>query len=396
MSALKFWVWLSELRGLSNQARLALLDHFGSPEEVYYADAGELLLSEGIDRTQVSLIEQQRNLRGADRILADCDRLGLRILTIGDGDYPGRLQNIYDPPVLLYAKGRVPVFDEELAVAMVGTRTCSPYGLDSAEKLGYGLAKGGALIISGLAKGIDAAATRGALRAGAGAVGVVGNGLDVKYPAESRFLYDDVAAVGVLLSEYPPGTAPEGRHFPARNRIMSGLSAAVLVVEAPERSGAMITANLALDQGRDLYAVPGPINALGSVGCNRLIREGAGLVAEPSDLLDDYQQRFPNRLRTHEAQKCEESIGDVPPVQETPAEPLPPSFSLEKNERGLTDDQLTVLRNLTAEPIQVDDLIEKCGLPTRRVLSALTILEIEELVTQQSGKYYTLAVTLIQ
>lgn len=397
MSALKFWVWLAELKGLGNQARLALLNHFGSPEEIYYAETDELLLSEGMDRAQAALIARQRDLGEADRILADCDRLGLRILTIGDGDYPGRLQNIYDPPILLYAKGRMPLFDEELAVAVVGTRTCSPYGLDSAEKLGYGLAKGGALVVSGLARGIDAAASRGALRAGSSAVGVVGNGLDVKYPPESRFLYDDIAAVGVLLSEYPPGTPPAGRHFPARNRIMSGLSAAVLVVEAPERSGALITANLALEQGRDLYAVPGPINAPGSVGCNRLIREGAGLVAEPWDLLGDYQRRFPGKLRPQMAKKCEESLGEVEEqTREAPAEPLPPSYSLSRNERDLTDDQLVVLRTLTAEPIQVDDLIEKSELPTRRVLSALTVLEIEELVTQHSGKHYTLAVTLIE
>ena len=237
MSALKYWLWLTELRGLKNQTRLALLRHFGTPEDVFYADAGEILLTEGITREQAAILEDHR-LDTADRVLADCQRLNLRLLTIQDAEYPGRLKNIYDPPCLLYVKGRLPAFDEEVAVAVVGTRDATPYGISSAEKLGYGLTKGGAVVVSGLAKGIDAAATRGALRAGGVTVGVVGNGLDVHYPYESRYLYEDVAAAGVLLSEYAPGTEPAKNHFPARNRILSGLSLATLVVEAPERSGA--------------------------------------------------------------------------------------------------------------------------------------------------------------
>ena len=165
MSALKYWLWLTNLRGLGNQARLALLRHFASPEDVFYADKGEILLTEGITREQASLLEDHR-LEEADRILADCQRLGIRILTIQDAEYPARLKNIYDPPCLLYVKGRLPAFDEEAAVAVVGTRDCTPYGVACAEKLGYGLTQGGAVVVSGLAKGIDAAATRGALRAG--------------------------------------------------------------------------------------------------------------------------------------------------------------------------------------------------------------------------------------
>ena len=395
MSALKYWVWLSELKGLGNQARLALLRRFGGPEEIFYADPDELLLTEGLTRAQAALLENH-DLAGADRILADCQQLDLRILTIADGDYPSRLQNIYDPPCLLYAKGHLPAFDEEVAVAVVGTRNCTPYGETSAEKLGYGLAKGGAIVVSGLAKGIDAAAARGALRAGGVTVGVLGNGLDVKYPWESRYLYDDVAAAGVLLSEYPPGTEPEGRHFPARNRILSGLSVAALVVEAPERSGALITAEMALEQGRDLYAVPGPIDAPNSVGCNRLIREGAGLVAQPWDLLDDYKERYPDKLCPEEAAKKPASLGYQTRQTEEP-KPVAPSLSLSDKDLSLTDDQIVLLRTLKEnDPIQVDDLIELTGIPTRRVLSALTVLEIENLVRQHSGKHYTRAVTLTE
>ena len=395
MSALKYWLWLTELRGLKNQTRLALLHHFGTPEDVFYADAGEILLTEGITREQAAILEDHR-LDTADRVLADCQRLDLRLLTIQDAEYPGRLKNIYDPPCLLYVKGRLPAFDEEVAVAVVGTRDATPYGISSAEKLGYGLTKGGAVVVSGLAKGIDAAATRGALRAGGVTVGVVGNGLDVHYPYESRYLYEDVAAAGVLLSEYAPGTEPAKNHFPARNRILSGLSLATLVVEAPERSGALITADTAVEQGRDVFAVPGPIDAPNSVGCNRLIREGAVLTADAWDLLQEYEARFPDKLRREEARKEPEKVGYEARQKEEPR-PVPPSLRLSDPAVILTDDQIALLRALSdQEPIQVDDLIEQTGIPTRRVLSALTLLEIEQYVQQHSGKHYTRAVTLTE
>ena len=393
MSALKYWVWLAECRGVSNQAVLALLRHFGSPEDVFYADTGEILLTEGITREQAKALEDHK-LDKADKILADCQRLGLRILTIQDAEYPGRLQNIYDPPCLLYVKGRLPAIDETAAVAVVGTRDCTPYGVACAEKLGYGLASGGAVVVSGLAKGIDAAASRGALRAGGVTVGVVGNGLDVHYPYESRYLYEDIAAAGALLSEYPPGTEPAGNHFPARNRIISGLSLATLVVEAPERSGALITAETALEQGRDVFAVPGPIDALASVGCNRLIRDGAGLVSDAWDILREYAGRFPEKLKQDEAREQPAVLG-YQARQKAEPKPVPPSLDLNKS--SLTDDQLNLLRAMSdEEPALVDDLIEQTGIPTRRVLSALTLLEMEQLVTQHSGKRYTRAVTLCE
>ncbi|MCF2663379.1 DNA-protecting protein DprA [Oscillibacter valericigenes] len=395
MSALKYWLWLTELRGLKNQTRLALLRHFGTPEDVFYADAGEILLTEGMTREQAAILEDHR-LDAADRILADCQRLDLRLLTIQDAEYPGRLKNIYDPPCLLYVKGRLPAFDEEVAVAVVGTRDATPYGISSAEKLGYGLARGGAVVVSGLAKGIDAAATRGALRAGGVTVGVAANGLDVRYPWENRYLYEDVAAAGVLLSEYPPGTEPFKTNFPVRNRIISGLSLATLVVEAPERSGALITADTAVEQGRDVFAVPGPIDAPNSVGCNRLIREGAVLTADAWDLLQEYEARFPDKLRREEARKEPEKLGYEARQKEEPR-PVPPSLRLSDPAVSLTDDQIALLRALSdEEPIQVDDLIEQTGIPTRRVLSALTLLEIEQYVQQHSGKHYTRAVTLTE
>ncbi len=393
---LKYWLWLTELPGLTNQTRLALLRHFPTPEDVYYADPEEVLLTEGITRGQAELVKN-KDLSAAERILADCQRLDIRILTLQDAAYPGRLKNIYDPPCLLYVRGRLPVFDEEVAVAVVGTRDCTPYGIACAEKLGYGLTRGGALVVTGLARGIDAAATRGALRAGGVTAAVVGNGLDVQYPPESRYLYEDVAAAGVLLSEYPPGAEPLGWHFPVRNRILSGLCLATLVVEAPERSGALITAGTATEQGRDVYAVPGPIDAPTSVGCNQLIRDGGGIVTDAWDILGDYEARFPDKLRREDARRSLTVLGYQARQKKEEAKPVPPSLSLSRNDLSLTDDQIALLRALPEEePMLVDDLIELTDLPTRRVLSALTVLEIEHLIEPHSGKRYTRAVTLTE
>ena len=394
MSALKYWLWLTELPGLTNQTRLALLRHFPTPEDVYYADPEEVLLTEGITREQAKLLEDKDCAR-ADRILADCQRLDADILTIQDAGYPNRLRNIYDPPCLLYVRGRLPAFDDEAAVAVVGTRSCTPYGISSAEKLGYGLAAGGAVVVSGLARGVDSAALRGALRAGGTVTAVLGNGLDVVYPPENQYLYEDVAAAGALISEYPPGTPPEGRHFPVRNRILSGLCVGTLVVEAPAQSGALITANTALEQGRVAFAVPGPIDAPASVGCNRLIRDGAGLVSDAWDILREYEPRFPDKLRREGAKESPAVLG-YQARQKTEPKPVPPSVSLSRNDLSLTDDQICLLRTLTEEPMLVDDLVELTDIPTRRVLSALTVLEIEHLVTQHSGKRYARAVNLTE
>ena len=390
---LKYWVWLSELKGLRNQTRLALLRRFGDPESIFYADADELLLTDGVERSQLKLLENH-DLAPADRILADCQRLDIRLLPLSDAAYPGRLKNIYDPPALLYCKGRLPLLDDLLCVAVVGTRDCTPYGVACAEKLGFGLASGGAAVVSGLAKGIDAAAIRGALRAGGVTVGVVGNGLDVYYPYESRYLYEDVASAGILLSEYPPGTEPASGHFPVRNRIISGLSLAALVVEAPEKSGALITAATALEQGRDVFAVPGPIDAPASVGCNRLIRDGAGLVSDASDILREYEGRFVLNLK--ESREQPETLGYQARMAPEP-KPVAPTLSLRHSDAELTDDQIAVLKALSdTEPMQVDDLTELVEIPTRRVLSALTVLEIDQYVAQHPGKRYTRTVTVIE
>lgn len=397
------WLWLSTRKGLTNLQRLRLLEAFGSAEEVYWAEEREYL-------RQLPLSEAARqslgdkSLEEAHRLSEQCQQKRIRILTLSDSEYPVRLANIYDAPLLLYVRGQLPMLDEEAAVAVVGTRRASAYGLCCAYNLGKSLAQEGAVVVSGMARGIDAMAMQGALRAGGSVVGVLGCGVDVVYPAENRALYEDVVQMGALLSEYPPQTEPRGAHFPVRNRILSGLSVATLVVEAPERSGALLTAHCALEQGRDVYAVPGAVNAPNSRGCNRLIRDGAGLCIEGWDILQDYAARFPHKLRKPQGAMDWE---DVPQTAEKPKETPPAQEPAEEQEelrilnlrdgkQGLTDDQIRLLCELSTSPMAFDDLLERTEVPVRRALSALTMLEIENYVQQHPGKYFSARVRLLK
>jgi len=400
VSNLKFWLWLTNLPELRNAERRQLLSHFGGPEPIYYAEEEELALA-GADRRTLHAL-QNKSMDAAERILGDCQRLGLRILTIEDTEYPQRLANIYDPPLLLYVQGRLPLFDDEAAIAVVGTRSCTPYGELSAERLSYQMAKQGALIVSGLAKGVDAAAHRGALRAGGLTAAVIAGGHDIVYPSSSRYLYEDIAVSGVILSEYPPGTEHKGRHFPVRNRIISALSLAALVVEAPLRSGAMITAHTALEQGRDVFAVPGPIDAPMSAGCLQLLREGAGIAADSADILLHYEGQFPDKLKLRPVeppahsgyrQRQEDAAAKEREREQEKAEEVQ-SLRLSEDS-GLTDDQIHILQALEGRTLQTDEIIDMTQIPTRRVLSALTMLQLDGYILEESGKRFTLAVTLL-
>ena len=288
---------------------------------------------------------------------------------------------------------------------MVGSRSASPYSLESGERLAYELASQGAVIVSGLAAGGDAAAHRGALRAGGRTVAVIGGGHDIQYPWENRFLYEDIAVRGAILSEYPPGTRHMGCHFPVRNRIISGLSSGVVVMEAPEKSGTLITAARALDQGRDVFAIPGRFRDPGCLGSNRLIRDGAGIVTEAWDILQEYTAQYPHKLKNLRPPELHRPVEQRTAPEKNRTEPAKESREQEipeeekpvldlSGDHDLTDDQVLVVRAMGDAPIQVDELIEAAGIPARRVLSALTMLEIDAIVTQQSGKYFTRNVTL--
>ena len=386
MSALKYWLWLTRLPGLRNQTRLLLLRHFGTPERVYFAEPPELSLVNGLDRQQAALLSD-RSLDAAERVMERCQMLNIDLLTLQDANYPNRLRNIYDPPCLLYVRGHLPPLDEEIVISAVGTRKCTPYGVACAERLGYGLATGGAIVASGLARGIDSAAIRGALLGGGVTVGVLGNGLDVVYPRENHTLYEDVAMTGALISEYPPGTEPLSGNFPVRNRILSGIAVGTLVVEAPLRSGALITASRALEQGRDVFAVPGPIDAYASQGCNRLIRDGASLV---SDKLRPSRE-IPVMVPPPAPEPEPDAVRGAEPETVTEDEPEDAPLPVVSVSAGdVTLEQAQILRLMDPrEPAYVDEIIDQSGLPARQVLADLTMLQIEGYVREHDGKRYT-------
>ena len=292
MSTLQYWLWLATRAGLRTGEAAALAGRFGTPEAVYFADREEYSLLRLPDGLQASL--RDKSMAGVEEILERCDRLGLRILTLQDAQYPERLRQLHDRPAVLYLKGRDMALDREAAVGVVGARRCTPYGVDLARRLGRDLAERGAVLVSGIAQGVDAAAIRGALAGGGRVVSVLGGGIDVVYPPSSADLFEEVGSRGLLISEYPPGTPTMGQHYPVRNRIISGLSLGVAVVEAGERSGALITARLALDQNRDVFAFPGPVGAPMSAGTNRLIQRcEAKPVFGVEDILEEYETLYP-------------------------------------------------------------------------------------------------------
>ena len=395
MSALKYWLWLTRLPGLNNQSRLVLLRRFGTPETVYFAEPPDIAMTEGLSRQQAALLSNHA-LDEAERVLERCQKRNIRLVTLQDADYPDRLRNIYDPPCLLYVKGQLPALDEEIVISAVGTRRCTPYGTACAERIGYGLATGGAIVASGLAKGVDTAAIRGALLGGGVTLGLLGNGIDVVYPRENAGLYEDVAATGALISEYPPGTDPLPGNFPVRNRILSGIAVGTLVVEAPARSGALITASRALEQGRDVFAVPGPIDSPNSYGCNRLIRDGAELVMDASDILEAYAARFPEKLKAVKTlqvlleEPSTEKASEPEKRKDAPKKSDVPTPTISIADGIVSEEQVRILRVLDLNaPIYVDEIIERSGLSTRQVLSDLTMLEIDGYIQQFPGKRYT-------
>lgn len=341
------------------RARLdALLGAFGSAQAVLDAPLRSLTNIPEISRAAATAI-RGADRRAAERILARAAEMGALVLEPQDPRFPAMLRHIPDVPALLFAAGRLELLDVP-AVAIVGSRSHTRYGAEVCRHFAGGLARAGLVVVSGMARGLDALAHRAALDAGGGTIGVLGNGLGVTYPAANRVLYERVRAEGCLLTEHPPGERPHAGSFPRRNRLISGLARVTLVVEARERSGALITAGTAAEQGRDVLAVPGPITSPISVGCNRLIQSGAKPALGLRDVLEEYGIKLP----------------DVPGAA------LP---------TNLSDEERRVLDILALGSEQVDEVASRLGQPAAETLAVLTSLEIRGLVEQEPGKMFRLS-----
>ncbi len=287
-----YWIWLSEALGQGSPWALLLVRRYGGAKAVYEGAADAMEADDEVKDETLSMIReklQNRSLERAEEIAARCDNRGIRILTCDGEDFPAPLKSLRDMPLVLYVLGAIPRLSDRLTVAVVGTRKMTDYGRRVAYSLGAGLTFGGAAVVSGMALGSDSMALVGALDAGGSVIAVLGSGVDIVYPAEHRDIYQRILESGAVVSEYPPGSPPVGSHFPVRNRIMSGLSDATVVVEAGRGSGALITAKSAVSQGRKLFAVPGRVGDESAEGTNDLIREGALPVIRPEDVLAEFE-----------------------------------------------------------------------------------------------------------
>lgn len=379
MSDLLYWLWLSLLPLSPHAARRYVLA-LGSARALYLAGEGELGYVEGALRREVQTL-CRKDLSQAETVEARCRELGVQILCLPDSAYPDRLRNIPDPPVVLYVRGTLPPVDERLCIGLVGTRKAGAYGQDLAGRIAGELASCGAVIVTGLAQGIDSAAARSALKAGGKVVAVLGTGIDRVFPAGNEALQDAVAASGAVVTEFPPGTSATRYTFPRRNRVISGLSVGVTVVEAPAKSGALITAGFARDQGRDVFVVPGAVDDPGFIGSNSLIRDGAQLIRGSADILEEYRGRF---------SICPVSApvsGDVATKEAIDKASSVDYSSLTEQLEDLTEQELKLVTALAGGAAYADELIRRSGLPSPETMAGLTMLQLKGYVREEYGKY---------
>lgn len=390
-----YWIWFAQLKGLSLWQKQRLLEAFHDPEELYHADQRKL------PEEVISALEA-KDLTEARQILYRCNQRCIRILTYGDESYPVRLRSIEDPPVLLYYKGNLPQWQAQPIIGVVGTRKASAYGLQTAHLLASQIAACGGLVVSGMAVGIDAMSMEGALDAGKSTVGVLGGGVDVVYPATNRSLYRRTEANGCLLSEYPPGSRPLPYNFLQRNRIISGLSDGVLVVEAPEKSGALNTARHAFSQGRDMFAAPGNLGVDSCLGSNALLQEGAYPALGGWDVVKHYENLYPKTVakRTVSLQnsrpETSAQVAQQPQLPQSGREKMEVSHQksidnreestysvLNKRAVSLSKEETAVLELLSTVPQYPDAILDRADLPAATVQSILTRLSIKGLVCYQ-------------
>ncbi len=347
------------VKGIGAVRLRQLLDFFGSLEIAWNSPI-EGLLAAGLPVKVVDNLQQVRNQVDLNLIMSKIKNKGIKILTWDDADYPRRLKEINQPPPVLFVSGSINV-EDDWAVAVVGTRRVTPYGRQVASEIARYLAQNGVTVVSGLARGVDAIAHQSALQAGGRTIAVLGNGVDIVYPPEHTRLAQEIKHQGALVSDYAVGTPPDGVNFPPRNRIISGLSLATVVVEAGETSGALITAEFAVEQGRDVFAVPGSILTPQSEGTNKLIEQGARPLLKMSEILDVLKlEQIPEKQQARKSN------------------PLNP---VEKR----------VLDNLSHEPLHVDEICALSGLPIHEVSATLTMMELKGLVSQVGGMHYVAA-----
>ena len=402
MAELKYWIWMNEL-GINPVLAHRVMAHLGGPMETYFAEREKFAQIPGLGYREIEALSD-KDLRRVYKIQDDMLALGGRILTWQDAEYPQRLRDLDDAPSVLYVRGNLPVVDDEAAIAIVGTRKCSPYGERAAKRIAGDVARHGGLVVTGLAKGIDAAAAEGALKEGGEVIGVLGCGLERVYPPENKGLFEEVLQNGALVSEYPPGTDPVGHHFPRRNRIITGLSVALVVVEIPtEKSGAMRSVNHAVEQGRDVFVVPSNIDAPASMASNALIDEGFQSASTGWRILRDYTRKFSRLSETPKAVKREISKSSLEKEADSPAKIEGSSAKkvIDKGEKeGYIDlkeamgsrspDEQAVIKALGEEPVHIDDIIAACSLPPQTVNACLTTLTIAGYIRDHAGKRYSL------
>lgn len=350
--------WLASIRQLQPKKKRMLREHFGSGKAVYYIEETKLHFQEYLNAKDVEAIRKAQEEKNLKERWAKLEEGNIRFIPYFSSEYPEKLKNIPNPPYALYVKGKLPIEDAP-GVAIVGARRCTPYGEQMALAYGEKLASAGVQVISGMAKGIDGAGQRGALNGGGRTYGILGCGVDVCYPREHIGLYMDIQEKGGLISEQIPGQPPLPAYFPERNRIISGLSDVVLIIEAKERSGSLITADMALEQGKDVYALPGPVTSPMSQGCHRLIKQGAGLLLSPEDLLME--------LEISSADQGQNS---------------------DENKKMLESPENMVYSCVGLFPKSIRQLLEETGLCPKELLERLITLELEGYIKEVSKNYY--------
>ncbi len=357
------WLALYLIPGLGNTVLKRLLGVFGQPEDIFRAGLSELQSIEGVRRDVAEEILKRRFVPEAEKELRKAERLDARVVAYTDPSYPGLLREIDSPPMVIYIKGK-DIPSDKTFVAMVGSRNPTHYGIKAAQKIGIGLSRRGAGVVSGLARGIDAASHIGCLRGGGFTIAVLGTGIDRIYPSINKSLSEEIAETGAVISEFPMGTPPEPRNFPIRNRIISGLSRGVVVVEATKKSGSLITASCALDQGREVFAVPGSIDSFKSTGTHFLIKQGAKLVENADDILEEFGY-------TGKASYGGEGLSVPPP-----------------GPMDMDESETRIYEIIGDYPIHIDQIVRMGEMDAGRVSSILMRMELMGMVQQLPGKMF--------